>query len=236
MGTESAALEENLDLFAQARCWKAYVRSRISRDLVGRVLEVGAGIGGNTECLLHEGVSRWLCLEPDPDLAAKIPARLDSHPLGRRTEVCVGTTEDLAPDEYFDSAVYLDVLEHIEDDQGELERVGDRLSDAGCIVAVSPAHQSLYTDYDAHIGHHRRYDKAMLRDITPANLSLERLEYLDAVGALASLANRFLLRQGDVRPAQFFTWDRLMVPLSRAVDPLLGRQLGKSILSVWRKH
>ncbi|MEW9808604.1 hypothetical protein [Mesorhizobium marinum] len=36
--------------------------------------------------------------------------------------------------------------------------------------------------------------------------------------------------------AQVATWDRLMVPLSRVADPVLGYSLGKSILAVWQKH
>jgi len=30
-------------------------------------------------------------------------------------------------------------------------------------------------------------------------------------------------------------WDRTMVPLSRLIDPLLGRRLGRSVVTVWRR-
>ena len=39
----------------------------------------------------------------------------------------------------FDLITALDVIEHIEDDRAELERVGERLSDTGCIVDANPA-------------------------------------------------------------------------------------------------
>jgi len=34
-------------------------------------------------------------------------------------------------------------------------------------------------------------------------------------------------------PRQIAVWDRLMVPLSRLANPLLGYSLGKSVLAVW---
>jgi len=36
-------------------------------------------------------------------------------------------------------------------------------------------------------------------------------------------------------PKQIAVWDKLMVPLSTVVDPLLGFKIGKSILGIWRK-
>ena len=42
-----------LDLFAEARNWKAYWSRRIGSFVRGDVLEVGAGIGSNTELMRH---------------------------------------------------------------------------------------------------------------------------------------------------------------------------------------
>jgi hypothetical protein len=49
MGPDDQALKEELDLFAGARCWKAYGRSRIRAELQGRVLEGGSGIAARVE-------------------------------------------------------------------------------------------------------------------------------------------------------------------------------------------
>jgi hypothetical protein len=61
------------------------------------------------------------------------------------------------------------------------------------------------------------------------------MEYLDSVGVIASGANRLLLRSGMPTASQVALWDRVMVPVSRVIDPLFGRRIGKSILGVWRK-
>jgi hypothetical protein len=35
---------------------------------------------------------------------------------------------------------------------------------------------------------------------------------------------------------QILLWDRMGVPVSRILDPLLGGRVGKSVLAVWRKE
>jgi hypothetical protein len=150
-------------------------------------------------------------------------------------EVRVGVLADLSEAERFDTIIYADVLEHIEEDRAELERAARHLRPGGHIVVLSPAHQWLFTPFDQAIGHFRRYDRRSLRAVSPPDTELVRLFYLDSVGVLASGANRFLLGSAHPTRAQIQTWDRLMVPASRLIDPLLGRNLGKSIIGVWRK-
>jgi hypothetical protein len=74
-----------------------------------------------------------------------------------------------------------------------------------------------------------------LRELTPEGLAVERIWHLDSVGLLASLANRLLLRKPLPTHRQVRFWDRRMVPLSRRLDGVLGHQVGKSLLAVWRR-
>jgi ubiquinone/menaquinone biosynthesis C-methylase UbiE len=62
-------LGSELEVFAHAHNWKQYVRSQIREYLNGSVLEVGAGIGSNTLVHVDGDHTRWVCLDPDPDLA-----------------------------------------------------------------------------------------------------------------------------------------------------------------------
>ena len=68
-----------LEVFAHALKWKAYFRSHVSSYLVGDVLEVGAGIGATTRLLCDGLQSRWVCLEPDRNLADRIPLNSSSR-------------------------------------------------------------------------------------------------------------------------------------------------------------
>jgi len=149
-------------------------------------------------------------------------------------EVEVGTVDSLADDRLFDCILYIDVLEHIEADRAELEAAAEHLKPGGTLIVLCPAHPMLYTEFDRAIGHYRRYTKAMYRAIEPDGLRRERLIYLDSAGLLLSLGNRLLLRSGSPTLKQVKVWDRLFVPISRLMDPLLGRTVGKSIVGVWR--
>jgi 2-polyprenyl-3-methyl-5-hydroxy-6-metoxy-1,4-benzoquinol methylase len=131
--------------------------------------------------------------------------------------------------------LYIDVLEHIEHDRAELARAVQHLAPNGTLIVLAPAHQWLFSSFDAAIGHFRRYDLPGLLDLRPPNVTVARARYLDAVGLLASLGNRILLKQSAPTLAQIRVWDRVMVRASRWLDPVLGFRLGKSALIVWRR-
>ncbi|MDE3166165.1 MAG: methyltransferase domain-containing protein [Acidobacteriota bacterium] len=218
-----------LDVFARAVRWKAYWSRAIRRWVRGRVLEAGAGLGANTLLLQNPAVAAWHCLEPDPHLAAAAAAALAGL---KSCTVTTGTTADVAAAR-FDTVLYIDVLEHIEDDRAELQRAARLLNPGGSIVVLGPAHQFLFSPFDAAIGHFRRYNRPSLRACSPPGCRLEALFYLDSVGMILSLANRLLLRQSLPTPAQIAFWDRRVVPLSRLLDPLTARRLGKTICAIW---
>jgi SAM-dependent methyltransferase len=220
-----------LEVFAKAQHWKAYWRARIAPWVQGTVLEVGAGIGANTLALRDQllRAESWVCLEPDPGLADRCREQVDCLPC----EVVTGTVNDLG-ERRFDCVLYLDVLEHIADDAAELAQAAALLRAGGRLVVLSPAHPWLYSPFDRAIGHHRRYTRRRLAGLQPAGTRPRCLAYLDAVGLLASAANRLLLRQSLPSHQQIQTWDRLLVPASRwLLDPLTGGHLGKSVLAVW---
>lgn len=220
-----------LELFSAARRWKAYWAKSVMPWVKGDVLEVGAGIGANTRVLQNPEVRSFTCLEPDAELAARAAREIADLPACR---MLVGTTASTELGQY-DSIVYIDVLEHIESDRAELERAATLLRPGGSLVVLCPAHQALYSEFDRAIGHHRRYDAKTLVACGPPTLALERSFYLDSVGVLASFANHALLKSERPTPAQIRTWDTLMVPLSRLLDPCFGHRLGKSVVAVWRR-
>jgi len=235
MTTDFAYVGTELELFAKASNWKSYLRRQVTPFLGRDVLEVGAGLGATTLHLCRGAHNRWLCLEPDIALARQLEASISAGALPRCCQVEVGTVRDRPYEQAFDTALYIDVLEHIEDDASELIRAADLVRAGGHVVALSPAHQMLYTPFDAAIGHHRRYSKKTIAALTPPGLRLVRLRYLDAVGMLASLGNRLILNQSMLTPRQIALWDGVMVRLSCLVDPVTAYCLGKSVLAIWTK-
>jgi len=224
-----------LELFAEAVHWKRYFRSAIADRLVGDVLEVGAGIGETARHLLDGRQRSWLCLEPDERLGTRLRAWAEAGDVAPLPTVQIGTTADLDPSSRFDTILYIDVLEHIEDDRAEMARAAELLAPRGALIVLSPAFQQLFSDFDRSVGHFRRYTRASLAEVMPPSLRRVRLRYLDSVGFLASLSNRALLRQALPTRRQIALWDRVMIPASRVLDLLLARGFGRSVLAVYER-
>jgi len=225
-----------LELFAAATRWKAYWAGMLRRFVTGRVLEVGAGIGSNVPPLLSAQVSAWTALEPDDALAERMRNLLARGALPALCAVVTGTLAELPAEERFDTILYIDVLEHIADDRAEIARAAAHLAPGGRLIVLVPAHPFLFSPFDAGIGHHRRYSRAALTALAPPGCRLERCRMLDSVGFFASLANRLALRAAHPTQGQIRLWDRVMVPLSRWLDPLLGYRFGKTVVAVWARH
>lgn len=220
--------------FAHARNWKSYVAAQIAPWISGSVLEVGAGIGGNTATFQTSGVRRWVALEPDPTQAGAILDKRIRGELPPMIEIVCGAIDAIPPEDRFDTIIYVDVLEHIEDDAAELRRAAGLLAPNGSLIVLSPAHQFLFTPFDAAIGHYRRYNRDTLLAAGPPCCVLENVRMLDVAGLSLSLANRLFTRLTMPTPRQIQIWDRLFVPISRSLDRLTGYRFGKSILAVWR--
>lgn len=250
--SEEKYLGKELELFTEAHNWKRYFGGFLSPYLVGNVLEVGAGIGGTTKSLCDGSQDSWTCLEPDSELSNEIESLLSRGELPSICDVVTGTIEDLPADKLYDAILYIDVIEHIEDDSAEINRAASRLKEGGHLLILVPAHQWLFSPFDEAIGHFRRYTRKSLQSAVssdrarPVNngadrsspvgtLKRERLLYLDSVGLAASATNKLLLRSSMPSISQVKFWDRMMVPVSRVTDPLSAYAVGKSVLGVWKK-
>ena len=229
---------DELTLFKNARNWKSYLYGFLKPHLAGaRVLEVGAGLGGNVP-FYKPYVERLTFLEPDSELLAL--AKQDHDDL---VDVFIqGTTESISPEEIgdgFDAILYSDVLEHIEDSVGEIRRASSMLKPGGRLIIVVPAYPALFSEFDAAIGHYRRYTRKMLRREFEEGFpegQIKVLRYLEALGVVPSIANKLLLRQSAPTAQQVAFWDGWIVPVSRYVlDPLIMGLAGKSVIGVIEK-
>lgn len=220
-----------LELFSHAIVWKKYWAKKIDPFIKGDVIEVGSGLCSNTLLLLNDQVKTWKCLEPDHSLSDQAQKKVNDP----RCTIHNQTLAQFNAKETADTVLYIDVLEHIGDDHQELLQAQQALRPNGHLVILSPAHHYLFSEFDAAIGHHRRYSKSTLARAVPENFKLKELYYLDSVGFYASLANKFLLKQQNPTQNQILLWDRLFVRLSKVIDPLTAYQFGKSVVGVWQK-
>ena len=233
--SETKYIGSELQLFAKAQNWKTYWMTKAAPYIKGKVLEVGAGIGTNTNLLLKQqkAINKWVCLEPDLVLANEIKRNVDQKEL-HKLEVYDKYLTNFHAQETFDCILYIDVIEHIKDDHAELERAKNLLKPGGYLIILVPALESLYSEFDKTIGHFRRYDKKQLAKEVGQDLIKEKLMYLDTLGMLASKANKWILKQPYPFEKQIHFWDSYIIPCSKPLDKLLGYKMGKSLLGIWR--
>jgi SAM-dependent methyltransferase len=191
------------------------------------VLEVGAGLGLVTERLVAAG-RRVTALEPDPSLHARIGQRAGGATVLNATLATSGLAGT------FDTVLYVNVLEHIEDDTGELVRARGMLRDGGNVVIFVPAMPSLYGTMDAVSGHHRRYRRRELSSvIRSAGLRPVWVRSFDAAGIVPYWLAYRVVRRKVLGGAAVGVYDRVIIPLSRAVSRMTGRRgPGKNLIAV----
>ena len=232
--TEYKYVGDELDAFAEATNWKSYLKHTVAGFIRGDVLEVGAGLGTTTRFLCSGAQSSWTCLEPDKSLAERLRVTISEANLPVTPKILTKRLAELDPDQSFDTILYVDVLEHVPDDAKELETARTYLRVGGHLIVIGPAHQWLFSEFDHAIGHYRRYSRRSLLAAVPPDMPNVLLRYLDSLGVVLSAANRWFLRSSKPAPKQIRFWDRVVVRMSRLLDPLLGWRLGKTVVGVWR--
>ena len=135
-----------------------------------RWLEIGCGQGVVLRALRAGGIA---CdgVEPSPELP---PADVAPH---IRTGLDCFQIPAAERDAYA-GLLLLDVLEHIEDPVGFLKDVRQAYPHARTLVATVPARAELWSNYDTHYGHFRRYDRAsLLADLGAGGFRMARARY-----------------------------------------------------------
>ena len=199
----------------------------LSPHIGSRVVEVGAGLGLITEQLVNRGRS-VTALEPDPNLFGRMVERAAAT----QTHNC--TVAELPAGDGFDTALYVNVLEHIGDDIAELVEARQRLVPGGNVVIFVPAMPSLYGTMDEVSGHHRRYRRAELESVLRrAGFTVDLMHTFDPVGILPYWLSYRVLRRTTLGGASVGLYDRVIIPVSRAVSRLTGnRGPGKNLVAV----
>lgn len=203
------------------------ILDELSPHIGERVVEVGAGLGLVTRELVGRG-RRVTALEPDPGLYSRIEVLPDGA-VSRNT-----TLAGLAGSETFDTVLYVNVLEHIRDDIGELTTARVRLAPGGNVVIFVPAMPALYGTMDEVSGHFRRYRRAELVEVlTRSGFNVDAIHNFDPVGILPYWLSYRVMRRTRLGGTTVGLYDKVIIPVSRVVTAVTGRRgPGKNLVAV----
>lgn len=220
-----------LELMRSADRYNRWIVDRLRPGLGRRVIEVGCGMGSITE-LVAPG-REVLGVDVVPAMIEESRRRLAGLPaVAVELADAVAEADSLAG-RGFDSAVSVNVLEHVEDDEAMLAAIHRILQPGGTLALLVPAHPRLYGRFDALLGHHRRYTKTSLRlKLHNAGFQVESLRRTNPLGAAGWFVNVRVLRRGALGAVGLF--DRL-VPLLALADRVLEPPFGLSLVAIARK-
>jgi len=216
---------ENLEVMREAENYNRYLQSLVEKHAgdARRVIDFGAGSGTFAIPCAAAGFD-VTAVEPDDRLRAIV--------IGAG----IAAVPDAAalPNETFQYAYTLNVLEHIDADVEALRTVRAKLVPGGRLFVYVPAFPVLFTSMDAKVGHVRRYTRATLRaSLARAGFEIRTLRYADSLGFPAALVFKaFDNGRGDVNRGMLRLYDRLAFPVSRALDTLTHRWFGKNLLAL----
>lgn len=241
VGDEYLASAE-LDLLSEACHWQELLVGAATRGVTGTpelVVEVGAGRGAVvSEIRRRYPAARIIAVEPD----ARNYTELERTVAGLGIETERGTIGSLAERDDVagraDLVAYVNVLEHIDDDLGELTAATGLLRPGGTLAVAVPALQGIYGPVDARSGHFRRYDAAGLRHLfTDAGLEVVDASYIDPIGIVPYWLYFRVLNRASFSTGSVKVFDRAYVPVIRALRTgPLSKLPGKTVVCVGRKR
>ncbi len=222
---------KDLEALSFAPRYHHWILYEIAPYLGHAVAEIGAGTGNFTRLLLADGSYHVSAFEPSANMFPVLDQLREDNP---QLETAKGFLSDFAESmtQRFDSVIYINVLEHIEDDVGDLRLARGILKPEGRLVIFVPAHQWLYGRLDELVGHCRRYDRNGLRGVVEAaGFRVNSLHWFDIAGIIPWYIVFRLLKRETI-PSSVGLYDNLVVPLMSRLEGFVRPPIGKNLLLV----
>lgn len=234
-GPDSYNASRELELLSNTPTSTRIILDILKPYLGHDVIEVGAGLGHITSMLCVDGHS-VTALEPDFSLFKRMDTAPNANCLNATLESAI--SDGLLTENFqYDSALYVNVLEHIENDIDELIIARSIIKDDGTVVIFVPALPRLYGSMDAISSHYRRYRRKELQAvIAAANMTVEKIFYFDSVGVLPYWLSYKLLNKKTLGGSTVKLYDKLVIPISLAISRITKNKIyGKNLVVIAKK-
>jgi phospholipid N-methyltransferase len=240
MGENVVYAGRDLEAMSFAHNYHKWILEVFSPYLGTRIVEVGAGRGSFSELILSRSPESVSLVEPSADMHRLLVQRIKSLHTTVRIQIYNAlfrsVAEQIRSQQQPDSMIYVNVLEHIEDDLGELEAASQTLAIGGRLFLFVPALKSLYGSFDRQVGHYRRYERAELNDkCERTGFRVLKSSYFDLAGIATWWLKYCILRSDKMEPGAVRLYDKIAVPPLRRIESLVAPPIGKNILIVAEK-
>lgn len=218
-----------LEYFDSSNNFRNYQLSLIKKYLIKRkIAEVGPGRGGFVKYYKKYSKSLFL-IEPDRKLFRILKQKYYNK------KISVKNSKIQNIKNKFDTIMYFDVLEHIQNDLKEVLSAKKKLKKNGYLIFSVPAFQIFYNNFDKSVGHFKRYNKNDFNLISSkSNLKIEKIMYYDSFGLLLIILSK-IFNVGNKNLEKNIKFWNFFIPLSKIIDLLTFNKFGKSLLCVFKK-
>lgn len=223
---------KDLEAMSFAKNYHDWIMDELNPFLGQSVAEIGAGIGDFSRLILQANISSLTAYEPSQNMFPELEKTLNEDV---RAESINGFFDGECAEKKYDSVIYVNVLEHIEDHKLELENAYKSLNKGGHLLIFVPALPWLYSNLDKQVGHFRRYMKKDLVVLTQqSGFSIVKARYFDVAGIIPWYIN-FVLLKNAIGGSSVSLYDKIVVPPMRVVERFISPPLGKNVLLVAKK-
>jgi len=221
-------LNHVLGYFDLARNYRNYQLDLIRKFVGGNILEVGPGRGEIIENFICAD-NKITMIDTDEEMCKVIRERF------KNSDVRILNSNISSLEEKFDTILYMDVIEHIENDIKELDQAISKLNKNGKLVIIVPAFSILFSDFDKSVGHFRRYTKKNFFNYKNSEVKLCNLKYFDSLGFFILFLSKILKFKGNSKAVFGIKVWNMLIPISRLIDKIIFHSLGKSLICVYEK-
>jgi SAM-dependent methyltransferase len=231
-----------LEAMSEASNYHLWILGIFAPYLGRHLVEVGAGLGSFSELIMkHHACETLALVEPSDEMYQQLNARVRAMPAGPRVDTYHANFTQAAPliktKQPPDSVLYVNVLEHVAEDEIELDAIYQTLSESGRVFIFVPAFPWLYGAFDERVGHRRRYTKNGLEEkLRRAGFAIVLSSYFDLAGVAPWWIKYRLLRSTKMEAAGVRFYDRFIVPAARRFEAVIHPPLGKNVIVVAEKR
>ena len=231
---------KDLEAMSFAVNYHRWILSIFEPYLGMRVVEIGAGKGSFSELLLERRLESLSLVEPSTAMHQQLCRRIEklnpSVTVKTYNDVFENVAEEIRASDRPDSIIYVNVLEHIEDDVNELKIINNTLAVGGRLFIFVPALQWLHGSMDRQLGHFRRYTRTELeKKCVASGFRVMASRYFDVLGVLPWWVKYKLLRSKEMEPGAVRFYDERVVPVAKTLESNLTPPIGKNVLLVAEK-
>lgn len=224
--------QENLALMQNTSRYHRWIYNNIKGFLSREILEVGGGLGSMTKFLVGHSrnvTSTDIDKKYVNDLNKRFKYFKDFKAIQKDISI---TTRDFGK---FNTCLFINVLEHIADDEQALENAYKLLDTGGSVVLVCPAHKWLFGPVDKVDGHYRRYSKKELKEkLESSGFKVKKLKYMNFPGMVGWFYHNKILKL-EVHKAGDLKLFNKLTPLFEFVEKFIPI-IGLSIIAVGEKQ